>query len=83
MSSPRVIVIDDWALRKGRTYGTIVVDLERRRVVDLLADRTSATVAEWLRLRPGIEVIARDCSTEYARAALLSAPPLAFHRLCR
>ena len=71
---PRVVAVDDWALRRGRTYGTIVVDLERRRVVDMLADRTSATVADWLRQRPGIEVIARDRSTEYARAALLGAP---------
>ncbi len=47
--TPRVIAVDDWALRKGRTYGTIVVDLERRRVVDLLGDRTSTTVADWLR----------------------------------
>ena len=71
---PRVVAVDDWAKRRGRTYGTIVVDLERRRVIDLLPDRTSATVADWLRQRPGIEVIARDRSTEYARAAALGAP---------
>ena len=64
---PRVVAVDDWAMRKGRTYGTIVVDLERRRVIDLLADRTSTTVADWLRQRPNIEVVARDRSTEYAR----------------
>ena len=72
--APRVVAVDDWAMRKGRSYGTVVVDLERRRVVDLLADRTSATVAEWLRQRPGVEVIARDRSTEYARAATVGAP---------
>jgi transposase len=71
---PRIIGIDDWALRKRRTYGTVVVDLERRRVVDLLPDRTSATVADWLRQRPGVEVVARDRSTEYARAASIGAP---------
>lgn len=37
---PRVVGVDGWALRKGRTYGTILVDLERRRVLDLLADRS-------------------------------------------
>ena len=46
---PRVVGVDDWALRKGRTYGTIVVDLERRRVLDLLPDRTAETLADWLR----------------------------------
>ena len=53
--APRVVAVDDRALRKGRTYGTIVVDLQRRRVVDLLPDRSSTTVADWLRQRPGIE----------------------------
>jgi hypothetical protein len=45
---PRVVGVDDWALRKGRTYGTIVVDLDRRRVLDLLPDRTAETLADWL-----------------------------------
>ena len=66
---PRVVGVDDWALRKGRSYGTILVDLERRRVLDLLPDRTAETLAEWLRHRPGIEVVARDRSTEYAAAS--------------
>jgi transposase len=72
--TPRVVAVDDWAMRKGRAYGTVVVDLERRRIADLLPDRTSATVAEWLRQRPRVEVIARDRSTEYARAAAIGAP---------
>ena len=71
---PRIVAVDDWAVRRGRTYGTVVVDLERRRVVDLLPDRTSATVAEWLRQRPEVEVVARDRSTEYARAVTIGAP---------
>ena len=57
MGAPRIVAVDDWAIRKGRTYGTVIVDLERRRVADLLPDRTSATVAEWLRQRPGVEVV--------------------------
>ena len=44
-SSVRVAGIDDWAWRKGHKYGTIIVDLERRAVVDVLADRSAATMA--------------------------------------
>jgi len=72
--APRIVGVDDWAMRRGRTYGTIVVDMERRRVADLLPDRTAATVAAWLEQRPGIEVVARDRSTEYARAIAMGAP---------
>ena len=72
--SPRVVGVDDWAMKKGVTYGAILVDLERHRVVDLLADRTAATLAGWLEARPGIEIIARDRSTEFARGASQGAP---------
>ena len=73
-ASPRILGADDWALKKGRTYGTILVDLERRRVADLLPDRSAATLAGWLRRRPRVGVIARDRSTEYARGASAGAP---------
>jgi transposase len=66
---PRVVGIDDWAWRKGQRYGTIVVDLERRDVVDLLPDREADTVAAWLKAHPGIEVVSRDRSATYAEAA--------------
>ncbi|MBV9750602.1 MAG: ISL3 family transposase [Acetobacteraceae bacterium] len=72
--APRAVGVDDWAMCKGRTYGTIVVDLERHRVVDLLSDRTAETLADWLRQRPGVRVVARDRSTEYARGIALGAP---------
>ncbi|MCE9669550.1 ISL3 family transposase [Myxococcus stipitatus] len=73
-SPARVLGIDDWALRKGRTYGSILVDLDAHRVRDVLPDRSTPTVSAWLRHHPGVEVIARDRSTEYARAAVLGAP---------
>lgn len=57
---PRVVAIDDWAWRRGQRYGTIVCDLERGEVIDLLPDRSTETVATWLRHHPSIEVIARD-----------------------
>ena len=70
----RVLGVDDWAMRKGRTYGTILVDLEKHCVIDLLEDRSGDTLAMWLAAHPGVEVIARDRSTEYARGASEGAP---------
>ena len=72
--APTHVGVDDWAMRKGCNCGTIVVDLDRHRVVDLLPDRTAATLAGWLLQRPDIKVVARDRSTEYARGASLGAP---------
>ena len=70
----RVIGIDDWAWKRGQRYGSIVCDLERRRIVDLLPDRTGATVEDWLSAHPGIEVIARDRGGAYGPAATRACP---------
>jgi len=51
----RVAGIDDWSWRKGRTYGTIIVDLERREVVDVLQDRTTAGCQSASKSDPGLE----------------------------
>jgi transposase len=74
---PRVVGIDDWAWRKGHRYGTVVVDLERGDVVDLLPDRDADTVAAWLKAHPGVEVVSRDRSSTYAQAATEGAPQAA------
>jgi transposase len=73
-TAPRVLGVDDWAFRKGQRYGTILVDLERRRPVDLLPDRTADTLARWLAKHSGIGIIARDRSSEYSRAIQQAAP---------
>jgi transposase len=70
----RFIGIDDWAWRKGRRYGTIILDLERGDVIELLPDRDATTVKKWLEDHPEVELISRDRSSTYAQAAAESVP---------
>jgi transposase len=72
--SVRILGVDDWAWKKGRRYGTILCDLERRRPVDLLSERSADSLASWLKANPGVDIISRDRGDEYIKGASRGAP---------
>ncbi|TSA78872.1 ISL3 family transposase [Deinococcus detaillensis] len=73
-TTPRVLDIDDWAMRKRQRYGTILVDLETRRPVALLADRKATTLHVWLEAHPGVEIVTRDRYKAFADGVSGGAP---------
>jgi transposase len=68
------IGIDDFALRRGRKYGTILVDMISHKVIDVLPDRKAETAAAWMGAHPEIELVSRDRGGDYAAGARQGAP---------
>jgi transposase len=72
--APQVLGVDEWAWRRGHRYGTILVNLEDHRVLDLLPERSVESVAAWLAQHPTITVVCRDRSALYAEGIRRGAP---------
>ncbi|TYB95823.1 MAG: transposase [Kosmotoga sp.] len=70
----RVVCIDDFATRKGQTYGTLMVDYETSKVVDMIPSRDTESITRWLREFPEIKLVSRDGSIGYAKAVAKALP---------
>lgn len=71
---PKVVGVDDWALRKGQRYGSIIIDQETRQVLELVKGRASEDVQPWFKAHPEVELVTRDRSPDYRNALTITAP---------
>jgi hypothetical protein len=68
IKQPRVLGVDDWAYRKGVSYGTVLIDMETFKPIDILESRDGADLKEWLRNHKGVEIVTRDRASSYSSA---------------
>jgi transposase len=71
---PRVVGVDDWAFRRGEHYGTILCDLEQHQRIDVLPDRSSESLENWLKAHPSVEIVSRDRADFYIKGTAAGAP---------
>jgi transposase len=85
--APRVLGVDEFALRRGSTYGTLLVDLERRQPVAVLEERTAEPLLKWLQAHPSVAILVHDRADAYALAGRSANPEIMqvadrFHLVC-
>lgn len=72
--APHILGVDDWAWKKRDRFGTVLVDLTNRKIIDLLNDREASTLEKWLKNNPGVLIISRDRYGKYIQGATNGAP---------
>jgi transposase len=74
VQTPKVLGVDDWALKKKKLYGTILVDLGQHQIIGLLKDRETTTLQKWLEEHPGVQIVSRDRYANYSNAITAALP---------